>query len=468
MKRLIMTFMAVAGLSLAASAYTLEVTPGSLSGALPESVDDGVLSLTGAADARDLNTLSKLPTGVRTLDMSALKIVELHSSTPVMDGRTYFPADEIPEYAFFKSDATAIILPAGVTRIGDGAFAHSAITSITLPNGVIAVGPYSFYGCPALGEVKLPSTLTVLGIGSFGNCPQLTSMDFAPTRVRVLPERVLAGCTSLSDLTLGSSVVTIGTEAFEGTAVTELNLSGVQTLSDFALAGMERLKSVKLKNGANIGKGLLMDDTALEKVEGYPDNLPTLFAANCRLLNPSDVLDSASVAGDYAFANVGTDTLVLGSNITSVGKRTFSGVNNLQFIDARALDARVPDVADDTFAGVNPADVTLYVALSTPEIWRDHPVWGEFNVVDDTSVEVPGIIASGDGIAIGVRAGYLVIEAPTDLKGVAVYSADGRCIGLWEPDSTSAAISLTDLPEGIILVKASTADTSRSVKVMTR
>ncbi len=462
-----MTFMTAAGISLAASAYTLDVTPGSLSGAVPESVADGVLCLTGTADARDLSALSKLPAGVRTLDMSGLAIAELHSSTPVFDGRTYFPADEIPEYAFFKSEATTIILPSGITRIGDGAFAHSAITTLTLPNGLTALGPYAFYGCASLGDVKLPSSLTVLGAGSFGNCPRLSAMDFSSTRVSSLPERVLAGCSSLADLTLGTSVNSIGTEALEGTAITELNLSGVQTLSDYALAGMERLKSVKLRNGASIGKGLLMDDIALEKVEGYPDNLPTLFAANCRLLNPTDVLDGASSAGDYAFANVGADTLVFGSGLTSVGRRTFSGVDNLQFIDARALDARVPEVADDAFAGIEPADVTLYVALATPEIWRDHPVWGEFNVVDDTSVDVPGITA-GEGISIGVRAGYLVIDAPADLTAVAVYTPDGRCAGIWEPASPAAAISLADLPEGILLVKASTEGASRSVKVMTR
>ncbi|MDE7159731.1 MAG: leucine-rich repeat domain-containing protein [Muribaculaceae bacterium] len=468
MKRLFTTLTVASLMAMTASAYTLDVTPGALAGLLPEAVSDGVLLLRGTADARDIVSLSELPAGVKTLDMSELKIVELRSSQPVVDGRTYFPADEIPEYSFFKSAASSIILPADIRTVGDGAFAHSSLTSITLPAGLTSMGAYAFYGCSDLADVVLPGSLTSLGTGSFGNCPRLGTMDFRPTKVSLLPERVLAGCTTLQDVKIGASVSSIGSEAFENTAVTELDLSGVKTLADFALAGMSRLKSVTLRNGASIGKGLLMDDTALQSVEGYPDAVPTLFAANCRLLNPSDMLDSATGVGNYAFANIGADTLVFGSDLKSVGERSFAGLDNLQFIDARALDARVPDVAENTFAGINPADVTLYVALATPEIWRDHPVWGEFNVMDDTSVQVPGVSGDASEITIGIRAGYLMVEAPEALESVAIYTADGRTAGLWHPDTPSAAISLGDLPEGIILVKASTAGDSRSVKMMTR
>lgn len=451
-----------------AQALTIELTPGSLASALADAPADKTLTLTGSADARDLAALAGLPASYVSLDMSALSIVELKSATPVIGNRTYFPANEIPEYAFFKSPLTSIILPKGVSVIGDGAFAHSAITSIALPEGVRNLGNYAFYGCGDLASVSLPKTLATTGTGSFASCPRLNDVNLSLTALTKLPDRSFAGCSALSDIVLGSKVAVFGSEVFEGTAISALDLSNVVRFGDYALAGMSRLTNVTLNDNAALGKGLLMDDSALQNVSTSRTDIPGLFAANCTRLNLDNVVANASTIGSHAFANASADTLMLGSDLTHVGAHSFAGMSALSIIDARALGATVPEADATSFSGINPGSVKLYVADFTEDAWRNHPVWGEFRVESDRTTGVQDAVADASAITIILRAGHIVIDAPAPLEEVAVYTADGSVAGRWTTGSESARISLQDVPAGIVVVTARTAEDNRTVKLMTR
>ena len=70
--------------SAAASAYTVTLTPGSLSESMKEiaASGDSSLKLEGNADIRDLLRLQSLPPAVTDLDMSGLRIVEYSSNRP--------------------------------------------------------------------------------------------------------------------------------------------------------------------------------------------------------------------------------------------------------------------------------------------------------------------------------------------------------------------------------------------------
>ena len=57
-----------------------------------------------------------------------------------------------------------VVVPEGVTTIGDGAFKNSVnLTSITLPEGVTIIGDSAFHGCARLTSVTLPEGLTCIG-----------------------------------------------------------------------------------------------------------------------------------------------------------------------------------------------------------------------------------------------------------------------------------------------------------------
>ncbi len=81
--------------------------------------------------------------------------------------------------------STALALPAGVTRIGDGAVRNCTnIQQCPMPYGMKTIGSYVFSGCTSLYDVKIPSSVTTLGVYVFQRCTALTHLyvntNFAP------------------------------------------------------------------------------------------------------------------------------------------------------------------------------------------------------------------------------------------------------------------------------------------------
>jgi hypothetical protein len=130
------------------------------------------------------------------------------------------------EKTVFTYKITSVVIPQGVTKIGDYAFAEVAqdnqdnklqtvthsLTSVTLPNTLTEIGEYAFSGCEKLAALMLPPS-AVLGRSSFENCKGLKTVVVSEG-VTVLPRTVFSGCTALSTVTLPQSLTTIERSAF--------------------------------------------------------------------------------------------------------------------------------------------------------------------------------------------------------------------------------------------------------------
>ena len=65
------------------------------------------------------------------------------------------------------SQLTNITLPSSLKEIGEYTFSNTRITTIIIPEGVTKIGNCCFNNCLQLTNITLPSTLKVIGYEAF-------------------------------------------------------------------------------------------------------------------------------------------------------------------------------------------------------------------------------------------------------------------------------------------------------------
>lgn len=439
-----------------ASALTVESMPGELAHIIGEDFSDKELVIKGALDIRDFDILREL-SGVKTLDLSGAAIKGHSATTPIFPGISWAAPDALPAYALFQTDFATVKLPATLTSIGEGAFAGSQVKSITIPEGVTSIADYAFYGCKSLSEVALPSGLTTLGRYTFSGCNELNKVNIQDTKVNVIPEKCFAQTPSLQQLDT-KGIREVGQEAFSGSGITHLMLPGARSLAAYALYGMSDLEMVTLSQDARINKGLLMNATSLQQITGIPDIVPDLFAANCTSFSPLPATEAATSIGKFAFANCAADRFLLGKNITSIDGNAFAGCTTLKSIDATRLAGYTPAVDTLAFKGIEVGKVYLIVDENATDIWKYHPVWGEFRIVNpgyrEEEEEGVGTVDIRSSITISVDEVNIVATSDADGMEMHIYDTGGHRILSVSAAGNSISAPLESLPQGVLLINA--------------
>jgi uncharacterized repeat protein (TIGR02543 family) len=122
---------------------------------------------------------------------------------------------------FGRDCAGAVVIPAGVTSIGDSAFSGaSSLTSITIPASVITIEDWAFRNTSSLASVTFEPNSQLTSIGNYAfrsvNGNVLTSFTI-PARVTSIGEEAFRAQNALTSVTIPASVTSIGRDAFWST-----------------------------------------------------------------------------------------------------------------------------------------------------------------------------------------------------------------------------------------------------------
>ena len=347
-----------------------------------------------------------------------LSILDLSEAKIVAGGDAYVRFyytynDELGIYAFKGcSGLTSMIIPSGVTSIGDWTFEGCrGLTSLTIPSGVTSIGDRAFHGCSGLTSLTLPSGVTSIGNYAFHDCSGLTSLTI-PSSVTSIGYGAFECCSGLTSLTIPSGVTSIGKWAFNGcSGLTSLTIpSGVTSIGDEAFSGCRGLTSLTIPSGVtSIGKWAFAYCSGLTSLT-IPSGVTSIGIAafsGCSGLTSLVIPSSVTEIGGRAFSGCsGLTSLTIPSGVTSIGKWAFNGCSGLTSI--YVYPKKMPELGTDIFTGCDAKNCTVYVPKGTYDAYKSSE-FGYFEKIVEFDAS-----------------GIDKVTTSTNAKEVSRYSANGQ------------------------------------------
>lgn len=280
------------------------------------------------------------------------------------------PVTNIAARAFASADKLEeIILPSTLKTIGNNGFANCLkLMRVDLPEGLIGIGENAFYNCPSLQVVSIPASLESFNPNVFAKSPgiyfsvaeenphytglegviyskDLTALVAAraidggsftvPDTVTAISAGAFYG-SGIQTITLGSSVKTIGENAFSGcTQLQEVLLNeGLESIGGEAFAGTESLREIALPRSLTSLGWKVFQASGLERIDLSTTQIETLpygIFWDCVHLQDIILGDKITVIEDAAFRN-GTFTQIRLPEKLQQLKSGFTGCAGLESI----------------------------------------------------------------------------------------------------------------------------------------
>lgn len=224
----------------------------------------------------------------------------------------------IPSYAFDgKSRINSVILPEGITSIGEYAFRGTKIRRVNIPSTVKSIAKYAFCETP-LQYVSFAenSQLESIQRYAFQALSSLQSVDFGNmSNLKTIGYAAFADCGQLKEFIMPNSVT---------------------NASYYLLHNNYSMKKLYLSDGLSyVPDYICRNCTALSDVH-LPANV-TCISRNafesCTALRKIDIPESTDLIQFSAFYNCGLDSVKLPIHLTNLGHRAFQNCKNLKYAE---------------------------------------------------------------------------------------------------------------------------------------
>ncbi len=173
------------------------------------------------------------------------------SNVVLPDGLT-----SIGQYAFRGTQLLEIDIPSTVTTIGQYAFAGTTVQSVNFKDDskLASIGYSAFKDCTSLEQFIMPNTVTSLGLSmyygndcsTFFGCSKLKKLHFSDA-LTTLGQYVCYDCSNLQEVHLPASLQSIGSYAFQQCGIDSLRLPAtLSSLGNYAFSECYNLRYVEL------------------------------------------------------------------------------------------------------------------------------------------------------------------------------------------------------------------------------
>ena len=345
----------------------------------------------------------------------------------------YDDMDNLAPWNSIRNNIKNIVLPEGLTSIGDWAFyLCSYVTSISIPEEVTNIGDRAFQYCNSLTSViwNAENCDDYWGAESyrpFYDCSQITSFTFGDS-VKHIPAHLCYEMSSLTSVNMGNSVTSIGYKAFSHcSSLSSITIpNSITNIGEKAFLGCSDLASV-IWNAENC------DDFSWSEIRPFYD---------CFQITSFTFGDSVKHIPTYLCYEMSTLTSIsIPNSVTSIGGGAFYNCSSL---DSVVVEAITPPTLGDAGNYSFFSSPTCYIPCGTLAAYQSSS-WAEQvgSFVEQCDEPVVDANKCGDNLYWAYTDGTLTITGTGDM-----YNYDYMDnLAPW--NSVSNNIKNIVLPEGL-------------------
>jgi len=282
-----------------------------------------------------------------------------------------------------------VVIPDGVTAIGDGAFSlQEELESVFIPKGVRYIGDAAFAMCSNLTTVTMPISLESIGSAAFAFCSSLESIEI-PDGVKTIASMAFYECTKLTSISIPSKINLSGYGIFTNCT----NLESVifpDVIPDLGMHNFYKTKweekqpdgAIYLGNILYKYKGEMPENTSFEMKDGTK-RIAEMAFFGCNGLTSIKMPNSTTTVGAYAFAFCDNLTSVtIPRSVSHLGSKCFMKCTALKEITLNVLYPANIGVTRDSFSGVYRKACNLIVPKGSLTRYKNNVMWNEFYLVE--------------------------------------------------------------------------------------
>lgn len=324
----------------------------------------------------------------------------------------------------------------------------NTISKVVIPEGVKKISSYAFANLTALEEIVLPSTLEHIDYGAFYGCTALEKITFSgENNLKIINQNAFENCNLQGTLDLPQACV-ISDYAFAGNQ----NLKGVKlsdrllSIGNYAFAGCKKLNEIEIKaEKVKYGEYAFTGCESIKEFYVNASVLPEGMFYECDNMEKVIIGPDVNDIGPYAFR----DTLIGKFEISSDNKTyKLYGDKYILSADSKTLIAVSP-VVDGEFTSANIGGAVITVVgkgafshnTKIPSV-----VLESATIVEDygfASNELLSSVKLGTLAKIGAYAFY-----ETAITSVPAYSNDVK-IGKYA--FTYSDLTTVVIPDGMVI-----------------
>lgn len=259
-------------------------------------------------------------------------------------------------------------MPNSLEIIKGGAFASCGFSVVEIADGVKEIGANAFYRSSTLNSVKIGKSVTSIERNAFSQCPALTSVTLGEN-LKFIKTSAFENCTALSNIVLPSSLQVIDSRAFYNTALVSVSVpSSVVNIGTDAFEWIYALKEIKVDEANTVYSdidGVLCSKTKTVLFR-YPNSKGKTYT----------VPNTIKKIYDRAFSNCrDLETVVFPASVISFESEIFWGNSNL-----KSITFLNPEPVNLVSCFRVDKDVFILVPKQSVNRYRNTYRWNEMNI----------------------------------------------------------------------------------------